>query len=219
MTSSKIFNKLCVSFCDKNVATWLQQFPDILFAEARLDLMRPNYQEIQEIFSHPIRWMATCPSCEIPDDERLKLLCQAIESGAKIVDIAINESTTFFNTIQSVAKKHDCKILISHHDFEQSIDYETLVSIITHCFTLQPDFVKIAYFIHHKSDIENIEKLYQQFHQIIIIGMGEQNADIRMKILDWGAPFTFVAPQTNKKTAPGQYTFENAVTFLRKKYN
>lgn len=215
MADVTIYDRLCVCFRDKNVAEWLQKFPEIRLAEARLDLMKPTINEVKALFLLPVRWIATCHSCELEDYQRLELLKTAIQSGAEFVDISHDETEKFKKSIQEIAKKHRCNIIVSYHNFNETPNFDTLCKIVNNCFSTNTDFVKVACLINSTQDVENIYQLYSHFDHIIAFGMGEKGVETRLKMIELGAMFTYVATDENAKTALGQPTFFEAVHSLK----
>lgn len=207
-------HKLCVCFRDKNLAEWLKKNQKICFAEARLDLMNPTISEVKDIISLPLTWIATCHKGVQDDNQRLNLLKTAIENGASYVDVDCNESISFINSIQKLAKKHSCKIILSYHNYLETPSFNQISEIVKDCQLKGCDYVKIALFIQTSKDINIIKKLYSTFNKLIVIGMGKEGKEFRLKILEWGAPFTYIAIDSKHQTAEGQLTFDEVNNFF-----
>lgn len=214
MKIKNISHKLCVCFREKNVAYWLQKNSEISLAEARLDLMNPSIFEVKDIISLPISWIATCHKGYQEDNLRLNLLKTAIESGVQFVDIDCNEEDSFINIIQKIAQINRCKTIFSYHNYQETPDFQQLSEIINNCKSKECNDVKVACKINSNKDIDTIHQLYQQHNNLIAIGMGEIGTEMRLKILEWGAPFTYVAIDSNQQTAEGQITFLEACQYF-----
>ena len=68
------------------------------------------------------------------------------------------------------------------------------------------DLVKLACQANSQADSARLLSLYENYKNILVIGMGAQGAITRIAAPFLGAPFSFVAGKAGK-TAPGQLTF------------
>ena len=175
------------------------------FVELRLDKMKLTNDEIKILFSQDCKLIATYRKTgNITDDERLISLKTAIDSGAYYVDVDINNSENFINEIIFHAKNKNRKIIISYHNFKETPSENFLDNIVKKCFGYNPDIVKVACIVNDISDNERLFTLYNNYKNIISIGMGEKGKATRIAGKLLGAPFTYASLTANDKTAPGQ---------------
>ena len=175
------------------------------FVELRLDKMNVTNDEIKTLFSQDCKLIATYRKTgNITDDERLIGLKTAIDSGAYYVDVDINNSEDFINEIIFHAKNKNRKIIISYHNFKETPSENFLDNIVEKCSGYNPDIVKVACIVNDISDNERLFTLYNNYKNIISIGMGEKGKATRIAGKLLGAPFTYASLTANDKTAPGQ---------------
>ncbi|MDR0364795.1 MAG: type I 3-dehydroquinate dehydratase [Bacteroidales bacterium] len=200
--------KICVSFLNiKDIEDFLSLHPEIQLIEVRMDMGQISDEDLARIFSLPVEIVATCrPNDFMSDQQRLSLLEKAILAGASYVDVEIESD--FIKDILNDAGSHNCKTIISHHNFEGTPSYKELQDIISACLLYSPDIVKIASLVKNDNDMENLKRLYQDFHSIIAIGMGIKGVETRIHACDWGAPFTYAAANKNDPAAPGQIDYD-----------
>ena len=177
--------------------------------ELRLDLMDVDETQLRRFLSLPVDVVVTCrPNGQMTEKQRLHLLQRCISLNARYVDVEIESGTELISTLKESAVKHDCKLIVSYHNFEKTPDSSELEEIVERCHAAQADIVKIACMINDKQDILNIKSLYTKNYPIIALGMGEKGLITRVKACEWGAPFTFAATCPESATAPGQVDYE-----------
>jgi len=206
---------ICVSFSKPAVEQFLAQHPEVKMIELRLDLMETDENQLRRLLSLPVDVIVTCrPNGRMTEGERLQLLCQCISFGARYVDVEIESGSEFISTIREFATQHNCKLIISYHNFEKTPDLSELKEIAERCHAAQADIVKIACMVNDEQDILNIKSLYSANYPIVVLGMGEKGTITRIKAYEWGAPFTFVAATPDSQTAPGQVGYEMVKRFM-----
>jgi 3-dehydroquinate dehydratase len=97
--------KICVSIGAVSVDDCLGIIRSSDMAEIRLDLMMPVNKwssepnllaDIKRIFSTSNNLIATCRNTkDIDDEKRFRLLCYAVDCGAKYVDVELDASDEF----------------------------------------------------------------------------------------------------------------------------
>jgi 3-dehydroquinate dehydratase type I len=105
-----------------------------------------------------------------------------------------------------LAHKHNCKRIISYHNFTETPDNPTLNNIINRATSMGADCIKIAVTARTPEDCSRVMALYSQHSRIIAFAMGEIGKITRIAAPLLGAPFTFAAPNETSLTAPGQLT-------------
>ncbi len=187
------------------------------FVELRLDKMNVTTDEIKTLFSQDCKLIATYRKTNnITDDERLISLKTAIDSGAYYVDVDINNSDDFINEIIFHAKNKNRKIIISYHNFKETPSENFLNNIVEKCYSYNADIVKVACFVNDISDNERLFYLFNNYKNIISIGMGEKGKVTRIAGLSLGAPFTYASLNENDETAPGQIDKETLINIFNK---
>jgi len=209
---------LCVSVAksDKNLV--IETIKKHKMAEVRLDALNTvTKTTVKEIFSSHNNLIATFRPGKINEKERINLLIEAVNFGAKFVDIEIETDFESIAKIEKATKNNDCKLIISYHNYKETPNTDKLMNIVEKCKKLNADIVKIATFINKEEDNSTIISLYSIYKNIVAIGMGEKGKITRIASVLCGSPFTFVS-ENNNKTAPGQIdinTFKTIYNFLK----
>jgi len=200
---------ICVTFSKPTVEQFLLKHPEVKMIELRLDLMNIDEAQLIRFLSLPVDVIATCrPTGQLTEKQRLTLLHRCISLGARYIDVEIESGAKFISTLRKSATEHNCKLIVSYHNFEKTPDLPELEQIAERCRAAQADIVKVACMVNDEQDILNIKSLYTKNHPIIALGMGEKGVITRTKAYEWGAPFTFAAAAADAATAPGQISFE-----------
>ena len=208
---------ICVSIGNVTFNKALKIVNNENFVELRLDKMNVTSDEIKTLFSQGCKLIATYRKTNnVTDDERLISLKTAIDSGASFVDVDINNSEDFINEIIFHAKNKNRKLIISYHNYEKTPSYNYLNNIVKKCFSYNPDIVKIACMVNNIIDNTALFTLYNNYKNIISIGMGEKGKVTRIAGQSLGAPFTYVSLTENDKTAPGQIDKKTMINLFRK---
>ncbi len=209
---------LCVSVAksDKNLV--IETIKKHKMAEVRLDALNTvTKTTVKEIFSSHNNLIATFRPGKINEKERINLLIEAVNFGAKFVDIEIETDFESIAKIEKATKNNDCKLIISYHNYKETPNTDKLINIVEKCKKLNADIVKIATFINKEEDNSTVISLYSIYKNIVAIGMGEKGKITRIASVFCGSPFTFVS-ENNNKTAPGQIdinTFKTIYNFLK----
>ena len=200
---------ICVTFSKPTVEMFLLKHPEVKMIELRLDLMEIDKTTLQRFLALPVEAIVTCrPTRKIPENQRLTLLLQSISLGARYVDVEIESGTNFIATVKKSATEHNCKLIVSYHNFEKTPELSELEKIVENCRTAQADIVKIACMVNDERDILNIKSLYAKNKIIIALGMGEKGTITRIKACEWGAPFTYAAAEPDAPVAPGMVGYD-----------
>ncbi|MFC1802373.1 type I 3-dehydroquinate dehydratase [Thermoproteota archaeon] len=137
-----------------------------------------------------------------PEHERVKLLIEATEAGFNYIDIA-STTTDLKNIIEGIKKKGS-SVILSHHDYKNSLNLSQLESKHNELAMLGPDIIKIIGWTNNYSD--NLPYLeYNNKHPgNISFGMGEHGTISRVLAPLTGALYTYASSQLGKELAPGQ---------------
>lgn len=194
---------LCVSIAEPDYESCLDSLKNVEMAEIRLDLIPVNEEKIKQIFLKNVRLIATCRPDNMERGHRIFYLKTAIEAGAAFVDIEIETPQAEKEMLVEFAKAHNCKIIISYHNFEKTPDSCELKKIVDDCFAQGADIAKLACLVNSNADAARVLSLYDDERPIVSLGMGSKGKITRVAAILLGAPFTFVS-NLGRKTAPGQ---------------
>ncbi|AEH07550.1 type I 3-dehydroquinate dehydratase [Methanothermococcus okinawensis] len=203
---------ICIPVIDKNVDEALKSAEKALkvadIVEFRVDMLKNvNKDDIIKMAKYPsiitIRadWEGGAYSGD--NNKRIELYKTAIENSAKFIDVELKEEKNkelvkFRNDTNSKTK-----IIISHHDFEKTPDYDELLKIVKKELEIG-DIAKFATMAKSKKDVLNILKIVNEFEgKIIGIGMGEEGKLTRILGVDFGSILTFSSME-GRSSAPGQ---------------
>ncbi len=199
---------ICVSLGDAGFEESRALARELGFVEIRLDLADLTAGQIDELFSMPARFVATCRANGRPNGERTDLLLRAIEAGAAFVDVEVESLRTHRRRIMDAARAVGCGTVVSFHDDHGTPDAGALKAIVERCFATGADIAKVACFANTGRDAARILSLYDADEswrgKLIAIGMGEMGRITRVAALFLGAPFTYAALAPGRETAPGQ---------------
>ncbi len=210
--------KVCISVSEPSVSGLLSALKGLSFAEVRLDGLdkKPNGGEIRKIFSAKISLIATCRPrisdggkkgklpMKISEEERKALLISAIESGAKYVDIEVENKNGFNSEIVKAARKTGCQVIVSFHDYEKTPPQAELERILDWCFESGAGIAKIACKVESKAECARLLGLLDSNRKLVVIGMGKIGRLVRIAAPLLGSQFTYASAGKGKETAQGQ---------------
>ena len=199
---------ICVSILEKNVENCMQAIKGLACAEIRLDQTQVSLKEIDQLFSQPIKLIATCRPGKVSDIERKQMLLRAITSGATYVDIEVEAPEEYKKEIIAHARKNKVTIISSYHNYEKTPSKRELEHIIDWCFESDIDIAKIACLVEKENDIARLLGLLGNGKKIIAIGMGERGKLTRVLGPLLGSPITYACLSKGKETADGQIDYK-----------
>ena len=230
---------ICTVIHNKNFEQIQEALELCEMAEIRLDSCRMSSRELQECFSSDVPLIATCRVAEVmasepslqdetltPQSREIKAaqiaerrLCQAIEAGARYVDVEIEAPKQMSKRVRNVAHENGTVFIRSYHDFEGTASVDALRTLVVKCHYHGADMVKIATMASSQEDAERVLSLYEWCDGmagtdmenlsnggLIAFCMGEEGRDSRLECLRRGAPFTYAAMDGDEAVAPGQWT-------------
>lgn len=198
---------ICVSLDERCGSMFLRSIKGLEFVEIRMDRMEMALSEVKEVFSQPIRLIATCRPGHLDDLKRKDYLIAAIEAGASYVDIEIESDSRYRKDIIEKARSKGCMVIISYHNHHETPSTDSLNSIVTTCFKEGAQIAKLACMVNSPADCARLIGLlgntgYQG--RLVVIGMGEKGRLTRILAPLLGSPFTYASYGAGKETAPGQ---------------
>ena len=229
---------ICTVIHNKNFEQIKEALELCEMAEIRLDSCRMSSRELQECFLSDVPLIATCRVAEVmasepslqdesltPQSREIKAaqiaerrLCQAIEAGARYVDVEIEAPKQMSKRVRNVAHENGTVFIRSYHDFEGTASVDALRTLVVKCHYHGADMVKIATMASSQEDVERVLSLYEwcggmsgtdmenlSNGGLIAFCMGEEGRDSRLECLRRGAPFTYAALDEGEAVAPGQW--------------
>ncbi|HPS57581.1 MAG TPA: type I 3-dehydroquinate dehydratase [Spirochaetota bacterium] len=196
---------ICISIADVTAAEAKKIISENELCEVRIDKLKLTSDDIKSLFSIKGKSIATYrPSESLSESARIESLILAIESGAAYVDIEVETDDLFKSEIIKTAKKHGCRVITSYHNFVKTPVMRELEQILAWCLESSPDIAKIACQVNSIEDNARLLSIYSLNKNVISIGMGELGKITRIAATLLGAPFTYAAIDSSRKTAPGQ---------------
>lgn len=205
---------ICVAISDKDYRKCIGLLTEVEMAEIRLDLTEFDDEAIDAVFAQDVPLVATCRPDNMTEKDQYFKLRRAIEAGAAYVDIEIEAPDDQREAIIEVAKKHECKVIISYHNYDKTPGMRELFAIVDECYEKGADVAKLATMILSKQDSANLLSLYSVEKPIVAVGMGEQGKLSRVVAPLMGAEFTFAAEDGSEGTAPGQIAYSEMKQLL-----
>jgi 3-dehydroquinate dehydratase type I len=197
--------KICLSIGNLSFSKILIHLKGVALAEIRMDMLQLKDDELATIFNQHKNLIATYRT--LTDfDGMVAILTKAIRSGCAYIDIDIETPEDYRKKLTEIAKKHDCKVILSYHNFTETPDSERLNQIAQNLFVNKADIAKIACMANSESDCERVLKLYTIHKNLVAFDMGEIGKSTRIQSVKLGAPFTYASVK-GKETAPGQMTY------------
>jgi 3-dehydroquinate dehydratase I len=205
---------ICVAISDKDYRKCISVLTEVEMAEIRLDLTEYDEETIDLVFGQEIPLVATCRPDKMTEKEQYIKLRRAIEAGAKYVDIEIEANKEQREALVEVARKNNCKVIISYHNYTETPGLRELFNIVDECFNKGADVAKVATMVNSNSDNARLLSLYSEPKPIVAIGMGELGKISRIIAPLLGAEFTFAAEDLGEATAPGQISYSKMKALL-----
>jgi 3-dehydroquinate dehydratase I len=199
--------KLCASIIGTDIAAVKKIEPIVDLFEVRIDLIGDKWTEVARQLKKP--WIACNRMVEEGgkwdgnEARRIERLLQAVELGAKIVDIEYNAKNVD-NIIRLIKKRADC--LLSFHDFQKTPSLDVLKQIVNKELKAGADICKVVTTAQTFEDNLAVMRLFSEFPDVkmVAFAMGTQGFISRVMAPLIGAYFTYGAVQKGVESAPGQ---------------
>jgi 3-dehydroquinate dehydratase I len=198
---------LCASIITTDIKAIKEIEPLVDLFEVRIDLIGDGWTEVAKQLKKP--WIACNRLVEEGgkwqgnEARRIEKLLQAMELGAKIVDVEYNAKNVD-NIISFIKKRAIC--LLSFHNFEKTPPLETLKQTVQKELKAGADICKVVTFAQSFDDNLTVLQLITEFPgtQVVAFAMGPQGMASRVLAPLAGAYFTYGAVEKGKESAPGQ---------------
>lgn len=197
---------ICVSIAESSFEKCLAAVKSEPFCEIRLDQASFSPDQIRRLFEAGNRTIATCRPGQYNDAARKEILIHAVESGASYVDIELEVPPDYRFEIIKAARKYNCQVIISFHDYLDTPSVSRLEKNLELCYTAGADIAKIACMVNDREALLRLFQLYYQKGRKVVVGMGLFGPLSRIAAISLGSEFTFASLLGGKETAPGQLT-------------
>ncbi len=195
---------ICVSIAEPTLDECRAALKGLELAEIRIDKTGLSLVEIKELFSAPLKLVATCRPGTRPDDARMAALLAAIAAGAAYVDIELEFPPQFRDPVLAAAREHHCRIIVSYHNHTETPLKQILLLKIEECFDLGGDIAKIICRVQSVQDCARLFSLYETRKNVVALGLGKLGLITRIAGPFFGAPLTYASLAPGKETAEGQ---------------
>lgn len=199
---------------------------DIDVIEVRLDAMKEIdipylCQEIHRplLFTNRAEWEGG--EWTSTEEERLKLLLQAVQLNAAFVDLELRTAIEYREQLLAEIHGSETQLIISYHDFEGTPDATELSAILQEQINSGAHIGKIVTMARSSLDVLRVLNLQVEarIHDFPLIAfcMGDIGRLSRIVTLPLGGFMTYAALDEKQATAPGQLTVQqlkDAMTVL-----
>lgn len=207
---------ICVSLTEKVPQKLIEIANSLEMVEVRIDLCELTELSVTEVFANiSSQTIATCRPSFCDDEKRMQLLKCAIDAGATYVDIEIESEKQYREELLSFAHSHNCKVIISYHNYVDTPEKAMLKNIVNECFAQGADIAKIATTAQSKMDCARVLSLYSEYKNVVALAMGSIGAITRVANLGLGSPFSFASLDDEHATADGQLTIQQMKKFAK----
>jgi 3-dehydroquinate dehydratase type I len=142
------------------------------------------------------------------EQERFRVLREAVALGAEYIDIEIRSKRSFIRDL--IANKKRTKIILSFHDFHETPSQKKLQGLCDRMHQLGADVIKIVTFA--KSWEDNLQVLSlipfatEKNREIVTFCMGEKGKMSRIFAPLMGTAWAYAPMRRDRSSAPGQMT-------------
>ena len=152
------------------------------------------------------------------EEERIDLLCQALQWGARYVDIELLAAPDLRARVQREAQRLGAQVIISNHDFQGTPNAAQLRATLQQMIDSGADIGKIVTTAASPEDALRILALQEEAmaarFPLSAFAMGAHGAISRLATLYLGGFMTYAALSPEQATAPGQITVQNLHALL-----
>lgn len=152
---------------------------------------------------------------------KMKLLREAVVSGADFIDIELAEGTRAVSRMRALchSRPNPARLIVSWHDPYKTPSLASLKKIFEACARAGADIVKIVSYARSLSDnaavLNLIDYAKHQGREIIAMCMGEKGRISRVLAPSRGSYLGFAVLPGGRASAPGQLTLREMRTFQK----
>jgi 3-dehydroquinate dehydratase-1 len=152
---------------------------------------------------------------QLADEERASLFAAGL-GNLSAIDVELR--SPLLPKLARDARAQGTTIIVSHHDFDRTPDYETLSAIVTRAATHR-GVVKIATMIQREEDVATLRQLLARKWPVplCVIGMGARGAATRVEFAKLGSCLTY--GYLDAPSAPGQPSAAELVALMRSQHD
>jgi 3-dehydroquinate dehydratase/shikimate dehydrogenase len=134
-------------------------------------------------------------------EEQLRLLNEAVDAGARAVDIEIESAENAHAGVETLRSK--ASVVLSFHNYSGTPAMEPVLRRMTN---VPADAYKLVTTARKPSDNLRVLSLVRAFPKtpLVMLAMGEMGFATRVLSPAFGGQFTYAAPNSAEGTAPGQ---------------
>lgn len=214
--------KICVSVgaahaeAAAEVVNAVAPFVDLV--EIRLDAMRePNVADCLQKISLPLLF-TNRPVWEGGgfsgrEEDRLVPLMAAARQGAAYVDLELRTEADLRRQLRRVCADTGCGLILSWHDFSSTPAEAELFDLVESMAEAGADLGKVVTTAQGPDDVIRVLSLLQMAARIgfklSAFCMGEAGRISRFATIHLGGAMTYVAPDEQSATAPGQFSAQH----------
>jgi len=195
---------ICVSIAEPTLDDCLAAIQGLELVEVRIDKTGLSLSDIKQLFSGPVKMVATCRPGKRTEEERTAVLLAAVAAGAAYVDIEVDAPRALREAVLTAAREKGCRVIVSYHNFTETPLKHHLLQVIEECFDLGADIAKIICRVQNSQDCVRMLSLYESRKNVIALGMGKLGVITRIAAPFLGAPLTYASLAPGKETAEGQ---------------
>lgn len=145
-------------------------------------------------------------------EAQASLLTQAMEAGAKYIDIPLFMPENVNKKIVQHARRRAVSVIISHHDFKGTPEFKKMEALTQQMKQRGADVVKLALQTECAEDGVRVVALAKQLQaektRHILIGMGPEGRLTRILTPTLGGEMMFAVLHKKRQTAQGQLSVE-----------
>jgi 3-dehydroquinate dehydratase-1/3-dehydroquinate dehydratase/shikimate dehydrogenase len=210
---------LCVSVAADNQEAILAALPPVLsmvdVVEIRLDgMIDPAIDQCLSHLAKPVlvtnrpgweggKWVGS-------EQDRINLLCAAVQSGAQYVDMELLTEPELQAQLLKTARAHGAQVIVSHHDFQCTPPHADLQETLRRMILSGADIGKMVTTAQTSEDALRLLCLQQEAlaatFPFCAFAMGTPGKMSRLATLYLGGFMTYAALSEQQATAPGQLT-------------
>lgn len=152
------------------------------------------------------------------EEQRVELLCQALEWGARYVDVELLAAPAIRERIFDQAARFGAEVILSSHDFHKTPDRDVLEHRFAQMAASGADIGKIVVTAHSPADSLRVLALQEMAMEanfpLSAFAMGSAGAISRLATLYLGGFMTYAALSPQQATAPGQFSVQELHAML-----
>jgi 3-dehydroquinate dehydratase-1 len=200
--------KICVALVSDDLSVLDAVTPLADMFEVRIDLIGSGWRKVVKQLKKPwiacVRKMQEGGKWRGTDTQKIKILNEAVELGASIVDIELN--TPKLAGLIRKTRKH-AQVLVSYHNLKETPPLKELKAIVVKQKAVGADICKVVTTARTFTDNVTVLQLIPQFSpttNIIAFAMGSGGQFSRILCPLAGGVFTYASVAEGKKSADGQ---------------